>query len=473
MKIKTIVFISISVFMLLFISVRAEDILITSPEKSVTVYAGKTNTLDVLVKNNRGVTDTFYFSLWGGPSVWTTLDVPWVSLDADKTTDVTLKIEPPRDAEIGTHVLTFSVLSLNSDVSESKDIYLDVLRGSDIFITDIELEKQTFKPGDTIIMKPILSNLNKNDALEALVSTRILKDDLVVQKFDESIKIEPRTSKKLTYSFEVKNINEPGDYEIKVVAKNELNKILDERKTTFKIETIHKIDEEKETKNSVLYSDAVIRITNNGNSIEKNFYVTESMPAISKNFFYPEIEPASEEEKENRIIYEWLIDELKPGQTITIRYQLRFTSVVVTACILIIAVIWIVWLFFKPMIKKDYIGLLTGSQEITVSLTLKNKSRKTIKNVIIKDIVPPLASVIKKFGTLEPKIVRKAKGTELTWKIKQIRPKEERVITYKIRPVIEITGGFKLPKAFFTFETKTGKRKRILSKTITIVGKVK
>ena len=474
MKVKTTVIILLLVFTSLVIfSVDAQDILITVPEKSTTIYAGQTNTINILVKNNRGVKDTFYFSLWGGPSVWTTTNKPWVNLDAGGTTDIILKIEPPRDAEIGTQLLSFSVLSLNSDITESREVYLDIVRGSDIFIYDIELEKQTFRPGDTIIIKPTLSNLNKNVALEVLVSTQILKNNNLIQKFDESIKIEPRSSKKLTYSFGIKNTNEPGEYEIKVIARNTLNKILDERKTTFNIETIHKIDEEKETKNSILYNDVIIRITNNGNYPEKNFYVTESMPSISKNFFYPEIEPTSQEEKENRIIYKWLISELKPGQTIIIQYQLRFTNVVIVACILIIAMVWAVWLFYRPILKKNYIGFLAGNQEVTVSLNLKNKGRKMLNNVMVKDIVPPLATVIKKFETLEPKIARAPAGTQLTWEIKQLKPKEERVITYKIRPVIEIPGGFKLPKAFFTFETKNGKKKKILSKTITIVGKVK
>jgi len=480
MKVKTTIFISILVFIsLLILPVHAlpgsppPSILITSPEKSTTIYAGQTNTIKILIKNNRGVEDTFYFSLWGGPSLWTTTDIPWVNLNAGETIDITLNIEPPRDAEPGTQVLSFSVLSLNSDVTESQEIYLDIVRGSDVFIYDIELEKQTFKPGETIVMKPIVTNLNKNNPLEVSVITEILKNDLIVQKFGESVTIEPKSTKKLTYVFEVKNINEPGDYEIKVVAKNALNKILDERKITFKIETIHKIDEQKETKNSILYVDVAIIITNNGNLVEKNLEVVESMPAIYKNFLYPEIEPVSQDEKENRVIYTWLIDELKSGQTIFIKYQLRFTNVVITACILIIAVVWIVWLFFKPIIKKNYIGFLAEKQEITISLSLKNKGRKTLNNLIVKDIVPPLASVVKKFETLEPKVVRKSNGTELTWKIKQLRPKEERILTYKIKPIIEISGGLKLPKAFFTFETKKGKKKRILSKMVTIVGKVK
>jgi hypothetical protein len=474
MKFNTTVLISALVFIFLFIvSVHSQDILITVPERSTNVYAGQTNTLNILIKNNRAVKDTFYFSLWGGPSIWTTTDKPFVNLDAGEATNIILKIEPPRDAEVGTQLLSFSVLSLNSNITESKEIYLDIVRGSDIFIYDIELEKQTFRPGETVVIKPTLSNLNKNDALEVLVSTQILKNNLIVQNFDESIKIEPRSSKKLTYSFSVKNINEPGEYEIKVTARNTLNKILDERKTTFNVEMIHKIDEEKETKNSILYSDVTIKITNNGNTLEKNFYVTESMPSISKNFFYPETEPTSQEEKGNRIVYKWLINELDPGQTITIKYQLRFTNVVVIACILIIAIIWIVWLFFRPRLIKNYIGALAENQEITISLNLKNKGRKMLNNVIVKDIVPPLASIVKKFGTLEPKIAIAPTGTQLTWGIKQLKPKEERIITYKIKPVIEITGGFKLPKAFFMFETKQGKKKKILSKTITIVGKVK
>jgi len=71
---------------------------------------------------------------------------------------------------------------------------LNVVRGSDIFIYDIELEKQTFKPGEVVTIEPTLSNLNKNDALEVYVSTQILKNNLIIKKFDDSIKIEPKSS---------------------------------------------------------------------------------------------------------------------------------------------------------------------------------------------------------------------------------------------------------------------------------------
>jgi hypothetical protein len=118
-------------------------------------------------------------------------------------------------------------------------------------------------------------------------------------------------------------------------------------------------------------------------------------------------------------------------------------------------------------------GFLAKEEEVTISLHVKNKSRKLLNSVTVKDFVPAIATVIKEFGTIEPTIKMKPTGTELTWQVKDIRPREERVLTYKIKPVIEILGSLKLPKAHLVYETKKGRIKRALSKTITIMGKVK
>ncbi len=118
-------------------------------------------------------------------------------------------------------------------------------------------------------------------------------------------------------------------------------------------------------------------------------------------------------------------------------------------------------------------GLLAGGKEITISLNLRNRSRKVIRDIVVRDHVSPLAAVVKKFDTLVPNINRKVTGTELTWKIKELKPKEERVLTYKIRPSVDILGQLRLPKAHALFKTKKGKRSRVLSKTVSIMGKVK
>jgi hypothetical protein len=306
------------------------------------------------------------------------------------------------------------------------------------------------------------------------VTTKILKDDYLVQKFEDSVSIGPSKTETLSNNFDIKLTSEPGNYNIITSVKDNLNKLFSEKTTIFKIEQLpRRINEEKEITNSILYSDTVIRVTNNGNSPERNFNVLVSLPAISKNFFYPGTEPTSQEEKNNRIIYKWLISELSPGETITIKYQLRFTNVVIVTSILMIVIVWIVWLFYQPKLMKKYIGFLAKEEEVTISLHVKNKSRKLLDNVTVKDFVPAIAIVIKEFSTIAPTIKMKPTGTELTWQVKNIRPREERVLTYKIKPVIEILGSLKLPKAHLMYETRKGKIKKSLSKTITIMGKVK
>lgn len=466
---KFIVSVSTLIF-LMFLQglVCAQEIEIIAPEKPTTVYAGETNILEILVKNNRDIKDTFYFSVW--PTYWIEIKKYWVILDPNEIATVTINIEPPRDAKEGTHELIFTAKSGN--ISISNNIYFSIKRPTHIFVTEIKINKQTLKPDDTLLIQPILTNIDKKQIMDVFVTTKILKDDLLVKKFDDTVTIRPESTHTLSYVFNIKNTLSPGDYEINTVIRNKLNKILDERTIDFKIEPVHRIDEEKKSENTILYSTVIIKVTNNGNVVE-SFYVTESLPIISKNFFYPEVEPVSEEEKDNRIIYKWLIQDFMPDETIIIRYQLRFTNVVLVSCILIIAIVWVVWLFYKPLLRKKYIGLLGLGRELTISLHVKNRGRKPLNNIAVTDFVPPLAKVVKKFDTLVPSIKRRATGTELTWKIKQLNPKEERVLTYRVKPVIDIVGKLKLPKAHMIYKTKKGKRRKVLSKTITIMGKVK
>ena len=180
-----------------------------------------------------------------------------------------------------------------------------------------------------------------------------------------------------------------------------------------------------------------------------------------------------QEEQDNKIVYKWFISVLSPGETRTIKYQLKFTNVVIIISILILIVVWILWLFYQPKLMKKYMGLLSKEEEVTISLHVKNKSRKLLGNITVKDFVPAIATVIKEFSTITPTIKIKPGGAELTWQVKDIRPREERVLTYKIKPTIEILGSLKLPKAHLMYETKKGKIKRTLSKTITVMGKVK
>ncbi len=473
---KKLMFISLSmIFFTLFLNlVHAEGIEIVAPEEPITVYTGQINEIQILIKNDRSVKDTLYFST-STTTQWISLKNSWESVGAGEVVSLSLIIEPPIDTEEGTSMFSITVKSVDSNITASKQIYFFVKRSSPVFITELKINKQVgFKPGETLNIQPVITNVDKKERMNVFVTTKILKDDYLVQKFENSVSIAPSKTETISNNFDIKLTHTPGNYKIVVSVKDELNKLLSEKTTTFKIEQLPlKIDEEKEITNHILYSDTVITITNNGNLPANNFNIVVSLPVISKNFFYPETEPTSQEEKDNRIIYRWFVSELKPTDTIKIKYQLRFTNVIIIASLLIIIIIWVLWLFFKPKLVKEYMGLLSKEEQVTISLHVKNKSRKLLDNITVKDFVTAIATVIKEFGTITPTIKIKPSGTELTWQVKNIRSREERVLTYKIKPVIEILGSLKLPRAHLLYETKKGKFRRYLSKTITIMGKVK
>jgi len=458
------------VLLLIPILVSASNVEVVTPG-TVNVYTIQSNEIQILVKNTGAVTDTFYFSLW--PSGWGTLERYWVSLDGRETITLNLDVIPPIETKEGIQIFKFTVSSLESEETITKELFLSVKRTADIYISEIDLSKEILNPEETLIIEPVIKNINSAQTKNVYVTTEILKNDLVVEKFDDFVVIKPDSLKKISHNFDISLKNKPGSYQIKVILKDESNKILHEKQNYFQINSVSKVEKSKEVKNRLFYSSVVIKVENKGNLQACNFYVTESLPSFSKSFFYPGIEPVLSEIENNRVIYTWLIESLDPGETLEIRYELRFTNVILGALLVIILTSLIIWKFFRPKLTKKYIGLFRGEEEVKVSLSFKNKERREIKNVIVKDFVPGIAKLIPEYDTLIPKVKREESGTELTWKVRSIKPKEERVFTYKIKPIIGITGDLKLPKASFMYETRKGKKRRVCSKSLIIEGKVK
>lgn len=104
--------------------------------------------------------------------------------------------------------------------------------------------------------------------------------------------------------------------------------------------------------------------------------------------------------------------------------------------------------------------------EIKVTLELKNKGQKPLKDISITDFVPEIANVEKslELGTLRPEEVKHTKqGTKLVWKISELDFGEQRVISYKIKAKLSILGTFSLPRAETSFSHASGRKSKAYS----------
>ena len=187
-----------------------------------------------------------------------------------------------------------------------------------------------------------------------------------------------------------------------------------------------------------------------------------------ENFFYPKTEPEEIERKENRVVYKWIVPPLSPGEEYRIIYEVSVWNVVLVFSILIVILVYLFTQIFKVDIKKSYRARkpLTKESEVCVTLEVKNRGRKEIKNVVVVDYVPSIMKVVEKFETLRPMIRKIRGGTQLVWKLGTLSPGDERIITYRVKPIVDILGTIRLPKAYIKYSGKKGEVKKVLSKTL-------
>ena len=92
---------------------------------------------------------------------------------------------------------------------------------------------------------------------------------------------------------------------------------------------------------------------------------------------------------------------------------------------------------------------------------------KNLSNAVVRDWVSPLAHVDKDgFKHAKPVVRKSEAGTELIWRLGDIIAKEERILSYKIKTIVQ--GHLKMPKAYIRFMNKKGERVRVNSGHIEI-----
>jgi hypothetical protein len=471
MRKKLIILTLFFLFSLTPVLIFAEDVKLISPGSSLVVYAGETNELKVPIKNEGTRTDTVYISIW--PTQWVSLEKYSLTLNAGESRLFSIFITPPEDTEGGTRVFTLTTQSLNTNRTNTDSLFVDIKRKSNIFISEVKLNKERLDPGETLEINSILTNLYKNDRKRLFLETRIVSDGKSIDKFEETVDLEPKTVKTIKNFYDIDETQEYGEYQVFVELRDNLNNLLDEEMKEFEIEENLEIIKRESKEYGFFYTSTIIEISNTGNVPDSNYTVQESIPKITKYFFYPEIEPTSEQEKDNRVLYTWDIRGLDPGETKVIRYRIRFVNVVLTVLILVLLTYLAYEYITKPVLQKDYLGALSEEEELKITLHVKNRKKRTIKDVVVKDKVPSLAKVVRKFDTRQPEIKVKSSGTHLKWKIDKLKPGEEILLTYKIKPLIDVIGKLELPKSYLTYKGRIKRNRKVISKSVSITGKVK
>jgi hypothetical protein len=435
-----------------------------------TVYTLEKSTVKFNIINDGPQKDTFYIAVW--PSSWISLEKYFVTLSPNEEQTVYFTVEPPIDANIGNVVFSVSARSTDTGETATKEIILNMRRRTGTFISDLKLNQDIVSPKDTLVIQPVLVNLDKTLSKQVIVRTKIMKADHTIKAFEDEVLLQPSTTKTLSIPFEIKNTYDYGTYSIQVFMYDKFGMPIHSKMAAFVIKKYSDFEKDKKIQRSLLETEFIINITNKGNYPE-SFVVTESMPKIAKYFFYPEKEPEKQEEKENRVIYTWIVRDVKPDESVLIKYYLRFSNAAFVTFLLLLLITFILSLLHKPTLLKRYPENINLEKGSLVTLHIRNNSIREIHNVVVKDNVPSIFAVVKEFDTLKPEVKVTQTGTTLIWKIDKLRPKEDRVLTYRIKPVMNLEGKVKLPKAYFSYKLGKIVISRVAEKIVFFSKKVK
>jgi len=182
-----------------------------------------------------------------------------------------------------------------------------------------------------------------------------------------------------------------------------------------------------------------ISLVNKGN-VERAFY-----HEVKLGFFDKFISTDLNVTNRTIIVNESVMPYSKKSHYIVIDYRPIFISLV----ILLITILGIIILYyltrapivFHKSLEKYYFK--SGYLYLVLNLSIKNRSRKPLKDVVVKEYMPAASEPVIDDLYLSPKTAKTKKGILLKWELKDLEPKDERLLVYKVRFKLRIFGGVK------------------------------
>jgi len=474
---KKVLLIMFALLLIPFLAYGQKLVEVTPSQDVLTLSTGESTYVEIIIKNNQPFTDTFSFSVFPSTSSGVSVTPEKNVITIERNSEQTVRVYFSAQIDAPENLLKFSVLvkSLTTDASSGCDIIVFTKRKTPIYISNISVNKYTFEPEEKLTIEISLTNIYPKTSYTYELQMFIKYGNNIVQEFDEHILIRPLETVKIKNEYKFGKYERPGQYNIIIYLKDENGNIVSSREISVTLLPVVKIPSnytEKTTSIGFLSFTTTIVIKNDGNTVAPPFYLSEELPVIAKGMFSASIPPVKEEVRGSTIVYSWYIPYLAPGEAIVIKYQVSFLGLWLTLIIIGALTYFSYRYTFTATVVKicKYKGAIKKDKEIFVAVEVKNKTVRELNDVILTDRLPAVVQVVEKFDTLQPKIRKSKGGTELVWNLGKLKPREERVVTYRIKPVMDIAGSLRLPAASLSYTGKKG-LETVFSKSVLLQPK--
>jgi hypothetical protein len=441
------------IFLLAIVPTSSANLELEAVEKEKAVYLGDEVSFELIITKLGALHDRVFLTVSGEPQEWV-VDVPgFVDVPSQEETKTLVTFFPTGEIP-GTFTYTVTVTSYFTSISASDEVALKVQRPLDI--EDFSASKS----GDELLLNILLKAKSPREAEMSFVITNYRGD--VIREFSLTSIVDTLTP--VEERVDLPKDMLAGDYNVEVTLVGTPVK----KNYMFTVMPVHKVTEMVHKTSSAMYDEFEIIIVNEGN-IKEPQYVTYKTYPNSDWITGLITEPDTCFLRDGQKTCKYVFSDLAPGDSATLSYRLDYWSIYAGVILVLVTIFMVVFFTMRrataPVIIKRHVR--RGSDRHHVVLEVRNPFYHSLSNSIVRDWVSPLANVIHhEIDMVKPLIRRSNAGTELIWKLGDIKPKETRIISYPIKTLVQ--GSLKMPKAYIRYNKPNGRIRRLFSRPIVI-----
>lgn len=401
-----------------------------------TMYAGEKTNLILTILNNDFET-SFDISVKGSPSEWIVPEKNVIKIPANSVSNLTLALSIPKDANPGTYEYTVSVNRVVDNSVVQKTFKLSVLQNYQVMIKEFDLSCKQCK--GYVSVSGIIRNMNN---VPTDYSLRLSVNDNKINVPIGTINVSG------AYNFN-KNISlegyKPGNYILKAEVLNSKGTAMFVASKNFSIQQIKYITYDEKVTSNPFGRTVTMSATNLGNSQD----TAEFSYDISKKW-YSSYSGQAPTRIENNIYY-WSVS-VKKGSTSYVSYTETYWPMILLVVLIVIGAIYLYYISTSPLIKKIIVKRynIKKGTETSVSVHVRNGLYKA-EGVVVRDIIPQHFSLTGTFETIKPLVRKVEEGTEMIWRLGNLRPREERVLHYKMKANVDLLKSVQMKPAVLRF----------------------
>jgi len=440
-------------------SVSAAQIEVSHNLLTKEVYPGESAKINLIIRNNQATDDFFKvepnalemypllpFSAFKDvmPPIRSQVDIS-AHQEAVLPFDIYIKddVEPDRS-----YTLNFNIRSAKNELIKIKyPVTVDVVSPAELVKITTDMPDEII-PGKEVVFSVTFRN-NANLIVDP--AELYIDSDLFSKQYSEKLYASPYEIKKVL-KFTPDPTAKAGTYQLGVrvfKGKTLRGKLI----KNFEVKANPDVLSKVETSSGFLTRTITVTKSNKGNiDIDESYELPITWFQKMMTSF------SQEPHKISPGKVGWIFP-LEPGaeHTLTIYtdYRILFFSLVV----LFIATVALIYYIRRGVLVRKEIFKIKNTKgivsELKVLIHIVNRTPKPIKDVKVVDILPNILKLAKDFGTLKPnKVQQGEKSSRLIWDIDELEPKEERIISYKVRPGIHIIGRIELPATLLRYRDK-------------------